>query len=119
MRKAFKTLPNGDYDYTNNKIDIAENDQEIGQRLKLRLKRFLGEWFLNNELGIPYFEEVLVKNPDLDSIKQIFRKEIEETEGVLNIIKLNTELIREDRKLKIDFTVKLNNGTIIEDNIII
>ena len=46
------------------------------QKIESKLKTFLGEWFLDRDLGLPYFQRIFKKKADLDYIDSIFRAEI-------------------------------------------
>jgi len=76
----------------------------LAQRLRTRYKFFLGEWFLDIRQGIPYFRDILVKNPDPSLIQSIFRKATLTTPGVLAIRKFGTALTEQARvrRLNID-----------------
>ena len=49
------------------------SDEEISQRLVQNLKFFLGEWFLDQTEGLPYFQAVFVKGtpPDIIEAKRL------------------------------------------------
>jgi hypothetical protein len=69
---------------------ILKGAAAIAQRLRTRLRFFKGEWFLDKRQGMPYYEQVLVKNPDLTLVRSLFRRAILETPGVLAISRMNT-----------------------------
>ena len=48
----------------------------IRQQVMLRLGFFKGEWFLDEETGLPWYEEILVKNPNMIRVRDIFRTAI-------------------------------------------
>jgi len=73
----------------------------IAQRIRVRLQFFLAEWFLDLRQGLPYFQAILVKNPDIGLIKSIFRRAILQTPGVLAIAKLEASLNRATRTFTI------------------
>ena len=77
-------------------ITGSNTDAEILQRVKVRLRFFLGEWFLNTDHGIPYFQDILgTKNLNLDVVQSLFQSEILDVEGVSEMI---TSLIDYDEK---------------------
>lgn len=51
---------------------FVENIEAKGQQVRIRLKTIQGEYFLDPNLGIPYFQDILVKNPNLQFIEFIF-----------------------------------------------
>jgi hypothetical protein len=72
----------------------------VTQKLRQRLRFFLGEWFLDRRLGVPYFETIFVSNPDLALLSSLFRQTILQTRGVGS---LNSVALRFDRKTRILF----------------
>lgn len=51
-------LVNGDLMLT---LDSETVAQATAQRLQTRLRMFMGEWFLNTNLGVPYLQSILGK----------------------------------------------------------
>lgn len=60
-------------------ISITES---ICQAIEIRLKWILNEWRLGPELGFDWFDEVFIKNPNTENIKQLIRSEILQVDGV-------------------------------------
>ena len=73
---------------------IVTGPDEIMQRLITRLKRELGEWFLNTSAGLPWYQQgngILGAKPHTKrAVDLLIRRETLGTEGVERIIKLNT-----------------------------
>lgn len=75
----------------------------VAQAIAVRLNWFFNEWRFSPQYGVPYFEEILVKNPSNLRIRQIIRDEIlsvDEVEQVTNLV----ISIRPDRRALITFT---------------
>jgi hypothetical protein len=105
----------GDIHITDNEITLATDDEEIVQELRTRLQFFKGEWFLDRRQGVPYFEEILVKRPNLPVIRAIFRDVIVGTNGIASVETL--DLTRETgRSWLLDFTAKKTDGGTLESN---
>lgn len=84
----------------------------IRQRLSVRFKFWLGEYFLDLRQGIPYRREVFVKNPNIDRIREIFRQVIVTTPGVL---RLNTFELNYDpsaRRMTFKFHASVEGGEV-------
>lgn len=73
-----------DIDWFNIKL-TEDNSESVAQKIKIRLLRHYGEWFLDTEVGIPYFQEILKKGVSKDYIDTIFIDEIVGTDGVKRI----------------------------------
>jgi hypothetical protein len=83
------------------------------QRVQVRFRFFLGEWFLDQRLGVPYFRDVLIKNPDPLVVSTVFRKVLEMTPGVSSVDSLVANLDASSRTLMIDFKATLSDGSVI------
>src|SRR4051812_32765987 len=81
----------------NNDLVLNDGQAAVTQNVLQRLQMFLGEWFLDNTIGLPYFQQILVKNPDQSKIDALFANQIMGTPG---IIQLNTY------SFKVNFTTR-------------
>lgn len=66
------------------KIIAVDSASEVGQRVKIHLRRFWQEWFLNISLGVPYFEKILGEK-NTNQADLYIRKEINSVYGVKSI----------------------------------
>lgn len=89
----------------------------VAQAVKTKLQLFQGEWFLDLEAGIPYFEEVIVKNPNLGAIQGIFRKAILEVVGIDELVDLTLSLDRATRTLSISFKATTSTGELVDQTL--
>jgi len=87
--------------------------EAIRLRLLARLQFFQGEWFLDVRQGMPYFQAVFVKNPEISLIQSIFRRAILSTPGVSSIIRMETRLDSATRRLIVDpLEIQLATGEV-------
>jgi len=95
-------------------IAFAEESDIVVQRLKIRLQFLLEEWFLDNRAGLPFTQFIFEQGSSIEDIYELFRKEINDTEGVENIIELNLTPDPSEKGLRIDFSVNdgVSRGTI-------
>lgn len=85
----------------------------IRQDIDKRLRTFRGEWFLDESEGVPYFESVLVKSPDLSAIQSVFRRELLAVDGVDKVNSLlSLDFNRATRKLSVTWSVLSDLGVI-------
>lgn len=75
----------------------------VAQAIKIRLQWFFNEWRFAPQYGVPYFEEILVKNPKNLRVRQIIRDEILSVEEVEQVTKLNI-IMNPNRKALITFS---------------
>jgi hypothetical protein len=91
------------------------NDADkVAQQIKINLLSFLGEWFLDVTYGVPYLEEILVKNPRMASVETILRSHISSVPDVIRIDHLGLSWDRQKRYLFVEFACTTNLGPIKE-----
>ena len=76
----------------------------VAQAIAIRLKWFFNEWRFAPQYGVPYFEEILIKNPNSLRVRQIIRDEIMSVEEVEAVTNLNISL-KPDRTASVTFSV--------------
>lgn len=101
----------GDIDIDSNfNLRIVDGIDAIIQHLKLRLQFFRGEWFLDTRIGMPWFEEVLRKAPDLSVVQSLVREAITTTPGVTEISEFSLDYDGVTRTLSISFRATTESG---------
>ena len=109
-------------DSTGNIARLDNSTQErlgdlICQRVRHRLQTFQGECYLDRSVGVPYFSEVLKKNPDLRRVKNLLVATINGVEGVKKIIDFSVDFSARTREYKVIFEAEADDGTIVEGSI--
>lgn len=94
----------------NDNVILAKDEDAIDQQLRLRLKFFLGEHFLDERVGIPYYREVFVKNPNEGLLRSIFRAAILSTPRVTSVSAISLDINGETRTLNLTFSVTIDTG---------
>lgn len=94
--------------------DISITDS-VRQAILIRLRWFLTEWRLGPDFGLPYYEEVLVKNPNAGRIRQIFRDAILGVEEVTDATILSFELNEHTRRAVLTYEAVAGPDTIREE----
>ena len=102
--------------------DISVNDTadikikySVRQDVKIRLQWFFEEWRFGPEFGLPYFEEVFVKNPNVDHIAQIVREEAAKAEGVTEVRNVRVTYDNNTRNALIAFMLITEYGSFREE----
>lgn len=106
-------LVTNDMKLTGGDISIVTLDAAIRQRLLQTLRLFLGEWFLDTSAGVPYYQSILVKNPNLDVVQASIKNAILSTPGIIELLSFNFNYDAAQRKVTMDFDAKSTNGTTI------
>jgi hypothetical protein len=101
---------NGDWDVSNGDLQLIGDIPAIVQAITIALEFFQGEWFLDQSAGIPFWTEVLIKNPDVNQISGIFRNEILGVPGVLQLDPLVLEWNTTLRQLSVTFSGTASTG---------
>lgn len=83
---------------------------DVAQRLRIKLQTYLGEWFLNVETGVPYYERILRKGVRKQDIDVIFQTLIREEPDVLEITEFSSTLSGA-REYELSFRVRVASGT--------
>lgn len=103
----------GDVDLTQGLRLTSTLSQYVVQRLGERLSFFLGEWFLDQRQGVPYFAQVYGERPDLALLDTLYRTTIQETVGVVSVTTLLLSFDNPTRTLLVQFECVLSDGTTI------
>lgn len=104
------------YDNADSPPVTTDTRQDVAQRLRIKLQTYLGEWFLNIENGVPYYERVLRKGVRKEDIDVIFQTLIREEDGVLEIVEFESSLSN-TREYNMRFRVRTNEGATATINI--
>jgi hypothetical protein len=100
----------GDLDMTGGGAALVSGNDETIQNVKIRLRFFRGEWFLDNRLGVPFFADVLVKRPDLQLVEFDLLSAITATPGIAQVTAFSLDWSRAARSLRVDFAALTDSG---------
>lgn len=89
---------------------IVDGVAAVSQEVKIRLQFFLGEWFLDTRIGVPYFEKILGQKPRITALKGLFRKAIMSTPGMISMSDYFVTYEGTTRVLTVRFTGKASSG---------
>ena len=95
-----------------NDLALVTETDAVSQYLGQRLRTFLTEWFLDEQIGLPYFDEFFVKNPNSKVIQAILQDKILTSPGVIALYKLDATLDKPTRELSIDVGAQAKGGVI-------
>lgn len=85
---------------------VIDNAERVAQQIVIQLRFWYGEWFLDTSDGVPYLERVLVKNPNLNHIRQIFREAIQKVPDVKKVNYVDLEFDEPKRALMVSYQVE-------------
>lgn len=102
-----------------NQIQQVTELDAVSQAVYSDLKTFLGEYWLNKTIGVPYYEVVFKKGVDLSIIKTLLKNEILKRDDVTEILSFTAEFIGTGRELKVVFSARTTYGTIEDQEIVL
>ena len=91
-------------------LDVVSGSAAIAQRLQFTLRHFRGEWFLDEEFGVPWFQKILRKNPEAVVVEAVLKQAILATAGVRSLTHFSTSWDRTNRSLTVKFQVQTDLG---------
>lgn len=92
---------------------VKTKTEDLAQRLKIKLQFFVGEWFLDENYGIPYFQEIFVKGTNRDTIDDRFKLAISSEDGVQRLSSYSSSIDRSTRELSVQATVLTTEGDLV------
>ena len=114
-------MPNIDILLTaNGDLHISESGdisltESIRQAVRIRLLWFFAEWRFAPELGVPYFEDILIKNPNPNRIRAIIRREAMSVQAVRDVLDIQANIDAQSRTARISFTAVTAEETYREE----
>lgn len=101
--------------YISPEADIVITDS-VRQAIRIRLKWFLNECELFEEgTGVPWFEDILVKGPNLDLVKTELREQIKSVTEVEDVQDLDIVIDSRARTAKITYAAITTEEIIREE----
>ncbi len=100
-------------------LDFSRGIEAVAQSCRIALQMVQGEWFLDLDVGIPYWEEILAQKPlvAIEASRVAFRRELLSIEGVIDILKLDITYISETRTMSVVWQVLTGLGETPTDTI--
>lgn len=85
-------------------LQLVEDVAAIRQDVDQALGAFKGEWFLDLDEGVPYFDVVLVKNPKAELLRSAYRDRILARRGVKSLLAFEITYAPDTRTLSVEWT---------------
>lgn len=105
-------MSGGLLDLTGGTLSLVEGGQEIAQKIQARLRFFLGEWFLDQDIGIPYYQRIFQKGVTQNEVQAILQETVESIAGVTATSNWAIAFSSTTRALSISFTAETDAGKI-------
>lgn len=101
-----------DLDTSSLDLVLLDGAPRVRQQLEIKLRLWVGEWFLDTEFGTPYIESILGKQLTLSGALAALRTSIMEVQDVRSITDFDYTYSAQERKLTVTFTVDTPFGTV-------
>jgi hypothetical protein len=106
----------GDLAWKNGPLTVDYTTQPlvdtVKQRLFIMLRTFQGEWFMDLNHGIPYWQNILGKKTTKSAVDLIFQQKILAENGVKEITEFKSTFV--NRQYSLDFKVRVSTGEITD-----
>ena len=91
----------------------------LAQKIRHTISVFLGEWFMDRAIGIPYIPgEDVEKDMHRRMIETALQVRIGEVAGVEKFLAFSSRLDKAARILTVDFTVQIDTGETYSDSVL-
>lgn len=99
----------------NGDLVLTTGKEAHAQRIKQRILLIFGEWFLDRSRGIPYFTQVLVKNPNPVLVDAVFKNEVISDPSVLELQEFEIDIDNATREMNLKWKARTKEGDITFD----
>lgn len=97
---------------------VIDNAERVAQQIHISLRFWLGEWFLDTSQGVPYFEYILVKNPNLAHVTQVLSEAITAVEGVRQVQSITPTFDRLNRRFAVEYEAVTEYGLVTRKEVL-
>lgn len=98
-------------------LQFSSGTAGVAQGIRIRVLTFKGEWFLDLDFGVPYYEDVLAQRFNEHKARAAFRDVILGAPGVAELISLTVAFDRSTRVLSVAWKVRTAFDDTIEDSL--
>lgn len=93
-------------------LSLTEGKSAVAQHIKQRLQLLFGEHYLDTRVGVPYREQIIRKNPDLQVADAILKQTIIDTPGVVQLKSFTLGLDSANRIMNVSFSAITTDGVL-------
>lgn len=106
----------GDVALDGNDLALVSDGEAVAQAVRQRLRTFLGEWFADLTVGVPWMQSVFVKNPNLVGVRAAIRSTIVNTPGIATLVTFSQTFDAATRTLSVAFSATTDTGELVTFN---
>ena len=94
--------------------DVRITDS-VRQAVRIRLLWIFNEWRFALQFGVPYFEEILIKNPNIERMRRHVRDEAMSVDGVLDARNIRITIDKPARSATVTLDIVTTEETYKEE----
>ena len=102
----------GDLILYNFDLGLVDKLNQVIQNLAIRLRFIRGEWFLNIDAGIPYYQYFFVKKPNRIQIESFIINEIVTTRNISQLTEFSSGYDAVYRRFRVRFKAISDYGVV-------
>lgn len=112
--------PNANAVLINKDFELVTSSRQVIQKVLQRVNTIKGEWLLNTQEGLPWFDELLgskglgnISFRERRSLFEVYMKQlITETEGVRGLVEFRSQIDRVNRNVTFTYRIETDFNTI-------
>lgn len=101
----------GKFALSNNSFSFVSGTASVRQACEIALNTFLGTYFLDSTVGMPYFQKVFVRNPNKNDIIFSIRSILTSIPGIISVTSITIGIV--ERVATITWSAKATNNIAI------
>jgi hypothetical protein len=98
-------------------IHRVSDGPEVLQAVRSRLLFYRGEHFMDTTVGVPYFQQILVKPANLPLFESLLKSEILGTVGVEELLSFSVDFNKLTRRSSVSFSARTTFGEIVNSEV--
>ncbi len=93
-------------------ISLISGPEQVRQNIQTRALIFKGSWRYDRNLGVPYFQEILLAGTPVELVRRRFYELVAETPGVTAVQFVRLRFDTESATMYVDFSCTAENETV-------
>lgn len=91
--RDFRATEDGEWYVSGGKFEAIGGPEAVPQGIRIRVSFFKSECYLDEEVGVPYVDDILVKSPDPLIVRAVIQEAISKTPDVTDVV--GAQLVQE------------------------
>lgn len=89
-----------------------DGTEPVAQQVTQRLRFIAGEWFMNTDLGVPYYQQILGQRGKTAAFEAVLQNTVLSTPGVISLLTWTTTVDGAKRIMTVSFVAQTTSGVI-------